>query len=228
MIRFFEPIIQRNSNKPNYAEVAKAEARAAQRRYTALMRMENVGRIKVSVETPDPVSVKVHPVSDTVLLHTQKIRVKVKVPQQAERIERIFEQGWIKKVKDEKQIDDIITMFQKMDDKKLRFFERYGTMIRGDFYSDKRPHTVKGVIEMNLSAPDERSFVLGYTNINIYALMHESGHAMDAALGIRGNIGDLRRTLEEDFYHYASGMVGRRVRKLENLTDDECGMIPIC
>ena len=208
-----------------YAEIAKTEERAAKRRYQTLLKLENGGRLTVSVNTATtrPISVKVKPTAGTASAVSTDIQTKMKT--RWERLENIIGQNWLREIKDGRQIDEISRMLHKMDDRRLRFLERYGNLIKGDFYSAKGPHTVRGFIEMNLSAPDQRSNALEYQYTNIYALLHESGHAMDYSLNFRHGIRHLRGALEEDFISYASVLLGRELHAINNLTAAECNKI---
>ena len=179
--------------------------------------------VSVNTATTRPISVKVKPTAGTASAVSTDIQTKMKT--RWERLENIIGQNWLREIKDGRQIDEISRMLHKMDDRRLRFLERYGNLIKGDFYSAKGPHTVRGFIEMNLSAPDQRSNALEYQYTNIYALLHESGHAMDYSLNFRHGIRHLRGALEEDFISYASVLLGRELHAINNLTAAECNKI---
>ncbi len=120
-----------------YAEIAKTEERAAKRRYQTLLKLENGGRLTVSANTATtrPISVKVKPTAGTASAVSTDIQTKMKT--RWERLENIIGQNWLREIKDGRQIDEISRMLHKMDDRRLRFLERYGNLIKGDFYSAK-------------------------------------------------------------------------------------------
>lgn len=100
------------------AEVAKTEARAAQRRYMTILRSDEDSRITASAGTgPDSVSVTIQT-----------------SPERAEMLRKISDQPWMQQVKPEHR-EDIIRMFAGMDDKRLHFWEKYGKLIKGDLYN---------------------------------------------------------------------------------------------
>ena len=204
------------------AQIAATEERAALRRYSALMKMQNGGRIVVSVDTftSHPVKVNVKPPQRAVDSITTKLIAETRT--RFARLENIINQPWLHEVRHGYQLDELAHLLHKMDDRRLRFLEKYGNLIKGDFYSSKSPQTIGKELFLNLSELDARSNALGYRHTNIYALLHESGHVMDASLNFRHGIRDLRETLEEDFYNFASGVLGRNVHTVNNLTAAEC------
>ena len=196
------------------AEVAKLEERAALRRSQTLMRLENGGKLTVGVSTRSsyPVSVNVRPTHSAASVISSDIQTSARTRRQ--RLENIITQPWLSEIREPQQIDEIALMLHKMDDRRLRFLEKYGNLIKGDFYSDKSPQTVGKKFLLNLSRPDRRSVALGYKYTNVYSLLHESGHVLDASLNFRHGIRDLRGTLEEDFYSFASKELGHHIRDM--------------
>ncbi len=196
------------------AEVAKLEERAALRRSQTLMRLENGGKLTVGVGTRSsyPVSVNVRPTHSAASVISSDIQTSARTRRQ--RLENIITQPWLSEIREPQQIDEIALMLHKMDDRGLRFLEKYGNLIKGDFYSAKSPQTVGKEFFLNLSRPDRRSVALGYKYTNVYSLLHESGHVLDASLNFRHGIRDLRGTLEEDFYSFASKELGHHIRDM--------------
>ena len=99
------------------AEVAKTEARAAQRRYMTILRSDEDSRITASAGVN----------SDTIPVQIQTF------PERQEMLKQISEQPWMQQVRSEHR-EDIIRMFAGMDDKRLHFWEKYGKLIKGDLY----------------------------------------------------------------------------------------------
>ena len=203
-------------------QIAATKERAALRRYSALLKMQNGGRIVVSVDTfaSRPVKVNVKPLQGVADSITTKLIAETRT--RFARLENIIKQPWLHEVRDGSQLDELAHFLSKMDDRRLRFLEKYGNLIKGDFYSDKGSYTIGKEFWLNLSESDKRSVALGYRYTDVYTLMHETGHVMDNSLNFRYGIRHLRETLEEDFYSYASQVLGRYVHTINNLTAEEC------
>lgn len=189
------------------AEVAKAEARAAQRRYMTIIRSDEDSRITASAGAGSGSG------SDSV-----SVTIKTS-PEREKMIRKISEQPWMQQIKPE-QRDDIIRMFAGMDDRRLRFWEKYGKLIKGDLYSQKGPHTYKGFIEMNLSRKDPRSAAAGYSRTDIVAFLHESGHVFDRELNLRWYLPTLRRKMQDDFLRFTDGILGTSNQNCVELASD--------
>lgn len=204
------------------AQIATTEERAAFRRYSTLLRMQNGGRIVVSVDTVSAHRVKVNVKPPQGTASAVSTRITAEARTRMQRLEHIIGQDWLKEVKHGNQLDELAHLLHKMDDRRLRFLEKYGNLIKGDFYSDKGSYTVGNAFWLNLSESDKRSVALCYRYTNVYTFMHETGHVMDNSLNFRYGIRHLRETLEEDFYSYASQELGRNVHTVDNLTAGEC------
>lgn len=185
------------------AEVAKAEARAAQRRYMTILKSDEDSRITAST--------KVHSESVSAQIHTS--------PERAEMLRKISDQPWMQQVRPEHR-DDIIRMFAGMDDKRLHFWEKYGKLIKGDLYhpTDKGFHRDDQVF-LNLAKSDIRSKGLGY-DCNIRTLLHESGHLLDYHLRITDNLPYLQDYLRDEFLQYADNLLGTNIRQDRRLLID--------
>ena len=196
------------------AEIKKTEARASQRRYYTLMKLDNGGKLTVAVNTVSErnIPVRVKPANGAVTSVSTIINANSRTRWQ--RLENIIGQDWLTEIKNS-QLDDVARMLHRMDDRRLRFLEKYGNLIKGDFYSDKDPHTIGDRFQLDFSRSDPRSSVLGYKCADIRVLLHESGHIMNNQLGISGSIKGLRAAMQEDFFAYASDLLGRNINGME-------------
>ena len=214
------------------AEIAKTEARAAQRRYATLMKMEKGNKVKVSATVKSkkviPVIFRTPPkahkiaqlsitpmsLSDVKPIKKIQSQTKPKAPgntnnlkEMQQMFDNISQQKWQTQVRPE-QREELDDFYRNMDYKRLKFWEKYGNLVKGKLYTkggcdDAYYNTFTKRIIMNLSAQDPQSYYHGYANVNIVAFMHESGHLFDYALKIRKNLPELSAKLQDDFLHYA-------------------------
>lgn len=202
------------------AEIKKIEARAAKRRYTTLLRLENGGKLNVAVNTRavQPIPVTVKPPPNVKKIAATAVKPVVKTREQL--IDTIRKQAWYGKIKEE-QIADVNKFLSSLDDKRLRFFEKYGNLIKGDFYLKNSGYHQGGNIFIDLAKCDERSEVLGYKKANIRVFLHETGHLMDKNLGIRNCLTELEEKLKYDFLNYADNLLGTQKRYNSALIKDK-------
>ncbi len=202
------------------AEIDKIEMRAAKRRYSAIMRMQNGGHLKVAVTTKTvqqiPVKVKPQPTAKKVVATAVKPVVKTREQLAAE----ISKQEWLKQVPKECR-SDVKEMFGRMDDKRLSFFAKYGNLIKGDFNHKGRGYKQRGKIYIDFTYIDDRCAALKYDKANIRVFLHETGHLMDEHLEIQKNLPELCSKLRNDFYNYTSNLFGKPTNKLSAFTPKE-------
>lgn len=201
------------------AEIKKTEARAAMRRYSTLMRMANGGKLVVSVNTKTvrqiPVTVKPPPRTKKIVATVVRPKIKTR----EEMVQTIRAQDWQQQVKPE-QRNDIDRLFAGMDEKRLRFWDRYGNLIRGDFNYPDKAYNQGDHIYLNLQDAEKVSQVLHYENTAVVTFLHESGHLMDYALEINRHLPQLMEKLQDDFLQTVDNILGTNKRFHSGLLKD--------
>lgn len=195
----------------NVAEIKKIEARAAKRRYMALLRMENGGRLNVNVNTytARQVSASVKPSPNTKKIAATVVKQEPKTREQL--LAEIAKQKWRQQVQPY-QRSDIAKMFAQMDDKRLRFWAKYGNLIEGDLYYTGHGYQSRRRIYLNLAEVNPRSTVLGYHRANTRVFLHETGHLMDDVFKIHEHLPELESKLRNDFLNYVDKLLGTQKR----------------
>lgn len=193
------------------AEIKKTEARAAMRRCSTLMRMANGGRLVVSVKTKTvrqiPVTVKPPPRTKKIVATVVQPKIKTR----EEMMQTIRAQDWQRQVKPE-QRDDIDRLFASMDEKRLRFWDRYGNLIKGNLLYKGRAYHDNKRIFLDLAKADPRSQVLGYRYANTRVLLHETGHLLDEVFKIHEHLPELESKMRNDFLNYVDNLLGTQKR----------------
>ena len=141
------------------AEIAKTEARAAQRRYATLMKMEKGNKVKVSATVKSkkviPVIFRTPPkahkiaqlsitpmsLSDVKPIKKIQSQTKPKAPgntnnlkEMQQMFDNISQQKWQTLVRPE-QREELDDFYRNMDYKRLKFWEKYGNLVKGKLYT---------------------------------------------------------------------------------------------
>lgn len=211
------------------ANAANVKAQTAENKVKVVTRKakaakEQASLIKVQIETRDKRIAQQALDAKLAIAEAKRLRSmaeieKIETRAQARRsMTLISMQNWLQQIKPEHHAD-INKMFNRMDNKRLRFWEKYGNLIKGDFcYAKGGSHHSMGKVLIDLAEVDDRDRVLGYKQTHVAGLLHEIGHLMDYDLNICPNLPDLETKLRNDFMDYATHMLGLDVRKT-GLTD---------
>lgn len=212
------------------ANIAKAKAQDAANKVKIVTRKadaakEHVNRIKVQVEIRDKKIAQQTLDAKLAVAEAKRLRSiaeieKIEIRAQARRsMALISKQNWLQQIKQVHR-PDINKMFDRMDNRRLRFWEKYGNLIKGDFYDNGKGRHRSGRIFLDFARVDARSQVLEYQLADVRVFLHETGHLMDYELGIRKNLPDIQSKLWDDFYNYASNLLNKNVRKTGFNTND--------
>lgn len=116
----------------------------------------------------------------------------------------------------EKDREEIEKLFNNMSDDALKFWEKYGDKLKGEFYAVKSGqgyyNTKTKKIYLALDKPYKSYLYNKNLNTDVYTFLHEAGHLFDNNIKnnnkiISSNIPDFKKLIREDFFNWVNSNI---------------------